>query len=81
MKTFTIDTDNNISAFATPEEAAATTTLVCHFEQSREMERLGKPRHRRAGRRPSEREANESISEYLLRIVPAKPCVKRLASK
>src|SRR5437762_1272152 len=26
MKTFTIDTDNNISAFATPEEAAATTT-------------------------------------------------------
>src|ERR1700736_4487575 len=25
MKTFTIDTDNNISAFATPEEAAATT--------------------------------------------------------
>ena len=26
MKTFTIDTDNNISVFATPEEAAATTT-------------------------------------------------------
>ena len=26
MKTFTIDTDNNISAFATPAEAAATTT-------------------------------------------------------
>src|ERR1700731_23731 len=26
MKTFTIDTDNNISAFATQEEAAATTT-------------------------------------------------------
>ncbi len=26
MKTFTIDTDNNISASATPEEAAATTT-------------------------------------------------------
>src|SRR2546430_4938636 len=26
MKTFTIDVDNNISAFATPEEAAATTT-------------------------------------------------------
>src|SRR5438105_3510036 len=26
MKTFTIDTDNNISAFATAEEAAATTT-------------------------------------------------------
>ena len=25
MKTFTIDTDNNISAFATQEEAAATT--------------------------------------------------------
>jgi hypothetical protein len=25
MKTFTIDTENNISAFATPEEAAATT--------------------------------------------------------
>jgi hypothetical protein len=24
MKTFTIDNDNNISAFATPEEAAAT---------------------------------------------------------
>src|SRR5882757_5258033 len=29
------------------------------------MQRLGKPRHRRAGRRPSEREANESISDYL----------------
>jgi predicted GIY-YIG superfamily endonuclease len=28
------------------------------------MERLGKPQHRRAGRRPSERAANESISEY-----------------
>src|SRR4051795_6063508 len=26
MKTFTIDSDNNISAFATPAEAAATTT-------------------------------------------------------
>src|SRR5450755_3146668 len=26
MKTFTIDTENNISAFANPEEAAATTT-------------------------------------------------------
>src|ERR1700758_1763725 len=26
MKTFSIDTDNNISVFATPEEAAATTT-------------------------------------------------------
>jgi hypothetical protein len=25
MKTFTIDADNNISVFATPEEAAATT--------------------------------------------------------
>src|SRR6266576_4886094 len=33
------------------------------------MERLGKPRHRRAGRRPNEREANESISRYLLEKV------------
>ena len=33
------------------------------------MERLGKPRHRRAGRRPSKQEANESISRYLLGIV------------
>ena|SRR5438477_6218208 len=33
------------------------------------MERLGKPRHRRAGRRPSKREANESISRYFLGIV------------
>jgi len=35
---------------------------LCHSERSRGMERLGKPRHRRAGRRPSERAANEPIS-------------------
>ena len=37
---------------------------LCHSERSRGMEWLGKPRHRRAGRRPSEREAIESISNY-----------------
>ena len=40
MKTFTIDTDNNISAFATPEEAAATTTtpfdtFACAYRKCR----------------------------------------------
>ena len=31
MKTFTIDTDNNISVFATQEDAAATTTPFDSF--------------------------------------------------
>ena len=34
MKTFTIDTDNNISAFATQEEAAATTTTPTYTSVS-----------------------------------------------
>ena len=42
MKTFTIDTDNNISAFATQEEAAAaaTTTPVDTFTSQQELGKL-----------------------------------------
>jgi len=41
MKTFTIDTDNNISAFATPEEAAATTiTPFDTFASEKELSSL-----------------------------------------
>src|SRR5438874_10544592 len=36
----------------------------CRCGLDRGMERLGKPRHRQAGRRPSERAANEPISHY-----------------
>ncbi len=44
MKTFTIDTDNNISAFATPEEAAATTTTPFDtFASQKELLSLVKP--------------------------------------
>ena len=39
MKTFTIDTDNNISAFATPEEAAATNPSQS-FASQKELEEL-----------------------------------------
>jgi hypothetical protein len=39
MKTFTIDTDNNISAFATPEEAAATNPSQS-FASQQELEEL-----------------------------------------
>jgi hypothetical protein len=39
MKTFTIDTDNNISAFATPEEAAATNPSHS-FASQKELEEL-----------------------------------------
>ena len=35
MKTFTIDTDNNISAFATPEAAAAATTTPFDIAESK----------------------------------------------
>jgi len=49
MKTFTIDTDNNISAFGTPEEAAATTTTpVESFTSQKELASL-------AAKWPSER--------------------------
>jgi len=37
MKTFTIDTDNSISVFATPEEAAATTTPFDTFTSQKEL--------------------------------------------
>jgi hypothetical protein len=41
MKTFTIDTDNNISAFATQEEAAATTaTAIDSFSNQKELAQL-----------------------------------------
>ena len=42
MKTFTIDTDNNISAFATQEEAAAaaTTTPLDTFTSQQELGKL-----------------------------------------
>ena len=41
MKTFTIDTENNISAFATPEEAAATTTTPFEsFASQKELAQL-----------------------------------------
>src|SRR4249920_2986418 len=41
MKTFTIDTDNNISAFATPAEAAATTiTPFDTFASEKELASL-----------------------------------------
>src|SRR5436190_13645914 len=44
MKTFTIDTDNNISAFATPEEAAATTTTPFDtFASQKELASLARP--------------------------------------
>jgi hypothetical protein len=39
MRTFTIDTDNNISAFATPEEAAATNPSQS-FASHQELEEL-----------------------------------------
>ena len=39
MKTFTIDTDNNISAFATPDEAAATDPSQS-FASQKELEEL-----------------------------------------
>ena len=39
MKTFTIDADNNISAFATPEEAAATNPSQS-FASQKELEEL-----------------------------------------
>jgi len=39
MKTFTIDTDNNISAFATPEKAAATNPSQS-FASQQELEEL-----------------------------------------
>jgi hypothetical protein len=39
MTTFTIDTDNNISAFATPEEAAATNPSQS-FASQQELEEL-----------------------------------------
>jgi hypothetical protein len=49
MKTFTIDTDNNISAFATQEEAAASTTAPFEsFSSQREFTQL-------AGAWPAER--------------------------
>jgi hypothetical protein len=49
MKTFTIDNDNNISAFATPEEAAATTsTPFDSFASQKELAEL-------AARWPAER--------------------------
>ena len=40
MKTFTIDVDNNISVFATPEEAAATTTPFDSFASQQQLEEL-----------------------------------------
>ena len=41
MKTFTIDTDNNISVFATQEEASgATTTPVDTFASQQELAKL-----------------------------------------
>src|SRR5471030_2848087 len=41
MKTFTIDTDNNINAFATQEEAAATTTTTFDsFASQKELAEL-----------------------------------------
>src|SRR5436190_17412571 len=41
MKTFTIDTDNNISAFATPEEATASTTAPFEsFSNQKELTAL-----------------------------------------
>jgi hypothetical protein len=49
MKTFTIDTDNNISAFATQEEAAATSTAsLDSFSSRKELAQL-------AGTWPAER--------------------------
>ena len=48
MKTFTIDVDNNISAFATPEEAAATNPSQS-FASQKELEELAA---RLAGRAP-----------------------------
>ena len=49
MKTFTIDTDNNISAFATQEEAAATTaSSFDSFSSQKELSQL-------AGAWPAER--------------------------
>jgi hypothetical protein len=48
MKTFTIDSDNNISAFATQEEAAATTASIDSFSSQKELAQL-------AGAWPAER--------------------------
>src|ERR1035437_3464863 len=65
MKTFTIDAENNISAFATPEEAAATTaTPFDTFSSQKELfslvgqwpaARLVEMRHRVAGVKPGKR--------------------------
>jgi hypothetical protein len=43
MKTFSIDTDNNISVFASPEEAAAaSTTPFDSFSTEQELAELAK---------------------------------------
>jgi hypothetical protein len=47
MTTFTIDSENNITAFGTPEEAAATTTTP--FDNLRQPEGTGGIGRRLAG--------------------------------